>query len=251
MDKLVKNVICTYLDSYTDITNTLSCLDDPDTHDIRYTIINSKIKFPLKFKLHTLVLKGHKIADKHMPYLTGITKLVLTENTILTDAGLEYLAGISELQLPKNNNITDEGLKHLKGIHILHLGDSDDDITDVGMKYIEGVKEFKLFPTPTDTYNNKRFFRGVYNNESFGRYSGTTPRQAACKAFSSLLKQIKGENKADFEIRECTRGSQHKTYKYTGEKKKLDAPVNVVIGSGPTHKTISYRFANKVTNKKD
>ena len=49
-----------------------------------------------------------------------------------------------------------------------------------------------------------------------------------------------------FRIKECTRGSKHKEYTYSGFRQKLEEPMRVTIGSGDDKKIIEYKFSNKV-----
>jgi hypothetical protein len=81
-----------------------------------------------------------------------------------------------------------------------------------------------------------RYFKLYYNNENKGRYCGKKPKQAANKAFSSIVKELNnnGENGAvnvdiNYSIKECTRHSKHKEYKYIGKRETLDKPVPVYI----------------------
>jgi hypothetical protein len=81
-----------------------------------------------------------------------------------------------------------------------------------------------------------RYFKLYYNNENKGRYCGKKPKQAANKAFSSIIKELNnnGQNEGinvdiNFSIKECTRHSKHKEYKYTGKRLALVEPVPVYI----------------------
>lgn len=107
-----------------------------------------------------------------------------------------------------------------------------------------------------DLRNNKlRYFKLIYNNEVQGRYCGKKPKQAANKAFSSIIKDYKktgGENGGvnldiNFSIRECTRNSKHKEYKYIGKRQVLENPVKVKIANvDGSIKQIEYKFHNKL-----
>ena len=63
------------------------------------------------------------------------------------------------------------------------------------------------------------------------------PKQAANKAFSSIIKDLKKNDKKEgsvnvdinFSIKECTRNSKHKEYKYIGKRESLETPVKVEI----------------------
>ena len=80
--------------------------------------------------------------------------------------------------------------------------------------------------------NTLRYFKLFYNNENKGRYCGRKPKQAANKAFSSIVKDLtdKKENlEINFSIKECTRNSKHKEYRYVGKREVLPEPVPVYI----------------------
>jgi hypothetical protein len=100
-----------------------------------------------------------------------------------------------------------------------------------------------------------RYFKLFYNNEIQGRYCGKKPKQAANKAFSSIIKEYKktGENNngidvdINFSIKECTRNSKHKEYKYVGKRLLLENPVKVEIANEDgSVKQIEYKFHNKL-----
>ena len=103
----------------------------------------------------------------------------------------------------------------------------------------------------------KRYFKCVYNEETYGRLCGLKPKQAANKAFTSLLKymkksgQIYGGGKINFSIVECTRGSKHNVYCYIGERKPLpnpvEVPIKVINKEGTTiEKKVTYYHKNHV-----
>lgn len=85
----------------------------------------------------------------------------------------------------------------------------------------------------------KRFFKivkldnlfGIINN-CYGRYVGKTPKQAANKAFTRLIKNKQKENKFATEIlfciKECTQNSKKRLYWYHGIQKKYDRPIRVM-----------------------
>jgi hypothetical protein len=99
-----------------------------------------------------------------------------------------------------------------------------------------------------------RYFKLYYNENICGRYSGKKPKQAANKAFSSIVKDMKKtENKEgvnidiSFTIKECTRNSFHKEYKYIGKRLLLKSPVKVTIENGDgTSKDIVYKYHNEL-----
>ena len=101
-----------------------------------------------------------------------------------------------------------------------------------------------------------RYFKLFYNEEFQGRYCGRKPKQAANKAFSSIVKDMKknGNQKGgvdvdiNFSIRECTRNSKHKEYNYVGVRQELKDPVEVKINNEDgSVKKITYSFHNKIS----
>ena len=100
-----------------------------------------------------------------------------------------------------------------------------------------------------------RYFKLFYNEEYQGRYCGRKPKQAANKAFSSIIKEMKKNGNqyggfnvdVNFSIRECTRNSKHKEYNYVGVREQLNEPVDVEIKNGDgSIKKITYSFHNKI-----
>ena len=65
-------------------------------------------------------------------------------------------------------------------------------------------------------------------NVSGGRYMSKTPVNAAKKAFSHILRQkdFKGRVTMEIHIRETTRGSNNKIYKYKVSKKNKETKVD-------------------------
>ena len=107
-----------------------------------------------------------------------------------------------------------------------------------------------------DEANSKlRYFKLIYNNQIQGRYCGKKPKQAANKAFSSIIKDCKKSGQQNggvnvdinFTIKECTRNSKHKEYKYIGKREVLVNPVKVEIAnSDGSIKQIEYKYHNKL-----
>jgi len=98
-----------------------------------------------------------------------------------------------------------------------------------------------------------RYFKLDFEGEVGGRYSGKKPKQAANKAYSSIVKKKGmegGSPRIQFSIKECTRGSRQKTYTYDGERIELEEPVIVNIKKGDK-KTITYKFSNKLSKAKN
>lgn len=99
-----------------------------------------------------------------------------------------------------------------------------------------------------------RYFKCIYDNKEFGRYCGRTPKQAASKALTSIIKSNGGNNecvdkKFNFVLRECTRGYKSKEKKYEGSRVKLNDPIIVKISNkinSDKDKTITYKFLNKI-----
>ena len=101
-----------------------------------------------------------------------------------------------------------------------------------------------------------RYFRCVYSDDTFGRFSGYKPKQAAGKALTSILRHRDAEGKdlseeISFSMIECTRGGNHKVSQYNGKRVKLEKPVTVTIKtSDGKKKEINYNFTNKITKLK-
>jgi len=100
-----------------------------------------------------------------------------------------------------------------------------------------------------------RYFRLVVNDEPKGRFGASKPKQAGSKAFTSLLRELKTNNKKTggaikFTIKECTRGSKQKEYNYVGERKKLKKPTTVEIQKGGEVQTIEYWHNNHIMKDK-
>ncbi|CAH6421805.1 Hypothetical protein KVN_LOCUS493 [uncultured virus] len=131
---------------------------------------------------------------------------------------------------------------------------------NVSKKEAKPVKQSKQPVENDEEINNGkskvRFFKfKVDDGDARGRFSGTKPKQAANKALTSILKtrEKEGENvngQIKFSIIECTRGSKHKQYNYTGERVELDDPMKVKIGKGEDAKIIEYKYNNKVMKDK-
>jgi len=79
--------------------------------------------------------------------------------------------------------------------------------------------------------------------EPFGRLCGKKPKQAANKAFTTILKHLSTSNipytsgqKINFSIKECTRGSKCSEYNYEGHRILLDKPLEVNINAKEKNK---------------
>ena len=92
--------------------------------------------------------------------------------------------------------------------------------------------------------------------EYSGRFTGSTPYQAANKALSKYFRTVENpESVVTFSIRESTRGSKHGVYTYQGHRVKLDEPVTYTIGEGNTitkhHKNQLKKVKKCDLNKED
>lgn len=118
------------------------------------------------------------------------------------------------------------------------------------------VANKEVSPKTEGKGSRTRYFKVFVDGEEapHGRFSGAKPKQAANKALTSLAKALEQDGKAggkiNFSIVECTRGSKHKKYDYSGERVKLDTPMRVQIGSGAGAKEIVYNYSNRVMKAK-
>ena len=119
---------------------------------------------------------------------------------------------------------------------------------------VAAAQDTDLQDIEEQTNGKLRYFKLYYNDAVQGRYCGKKPKQAANKAFSSIIKEMRktGNGKETdvevaFSIRECTRNSKHKEYKYIGQRKVLKDPVKVKIENedGST-KEIVYKYHNQL-----
>jgi hypothetical protein len=117
---------------------------------------------------------------------------------------------------------------------------------------VEEAKEANEAQEEKQLDDKLRYFKLYYNDNICGRYSGKKPKQAANKAFSSIIKDMKKTDNKEgvniditFTIKECTRNSFHKEYKYVGKRLLLKSPVKVTIENGDgTSKDIVYKYHN-------
>ena len=89
--------------------------------------------------------------------------------------------------------------------------------------------------------------------QSYGRYTGDTPKQAASKGFTKILQGLKKEGKTPIKdttiyLRESTRGSPGKVYGYLATRNKLSVPQELEIQDKTTgvKKTITYNYRNNI-----
>jgi len=99
-----------------------------------------------------------------------------------------------------------------------------------------------------DYHNPRRRYFKISTQDGFeGRYTGKCPRQAAGKAFTQMIKKRDKDernNTIQFSIIECTRGSKKKTYKYSGKRIELAAPI--VLHGVNRHNNIGFKFINEI-----
>jgi hypothetical protein len=98
------------------------------------------------------------------------------------------------------------------------------------------IKKYRTFKVKVDD-----------NDIPYGRYNGVFPLQAANKALSEIIKNKKKNNDFDlkggdinFSLIECTKGSNKKTYQYSGNRIKLENPVEYVVNGN----TITKNYKN-------
>ncbi len=126
----------------------------------------------------------------------------------------------------------------------------------VAATVVEAPKEEVVESAQEGGKRRVRYFRCIYTDNTFGRFSGYKPKQAAGKALTSILKQRQQEGKdlaeeIGFSMVECTRGGSHKVSQYTGKRVKLEKPVTVTIKtSDGKKKEINYNFTNKISKVK-
>jgi hypothetical protein len=95
----------------------------------------------------------------------------------------------------------------------------------------------------------KRYFQIITNNGTRGRFAGSTPKQAANKIFTQLVKNINNIDQYEFSIKECTRNSKKRIFYYVGSKSALECPKTVQIR--PAHNKddpikVVYKYENQV-----
>jgi len=93
-----------------------------------------------------------------------------------------------------------------------------------------------------------RYFKIIdtKTGKTHGRYTGMTPKQAASKAFTQMVKVDPTINTTNIKLKESTRGSTGKTYLYQATRVKLDRPQTLQIGSGDNAKTITYEYRHVI-----
>ena len=98
-----------------------------------------------------------------------------------------------------------------------------------------------------------RYFKVIHpsinEGQATGRFTGKTARRAASKAFTSIVRNIKGDdstNPITFDIKECSRGSSKKVYKYEGKRVRLNEPMEIKVEVDGAQKTLTYHFNNTI-----
>lgn len=87
-----------------------------------------------------------------------------------------------------------------------------------------------------------RYFKAIDNKKKFhGRFTGTSAKQAADRAYISLRKSNKSK-KIKFSLVETTVGSTHKIINYEGQMAKIKEPMTIDIGG----KILGYGYMTKI-----
>ena len=98
-----------------------------------------------------------------------------------------------------------------------------------------------------------RYFKALYFDKNgkfivMGRFTGTKPKHAACKALTGIYKEFDDlPDIIKFGVREYTRGSKHKIYIYEGNRSALPTPIIINLPNG---KTITYNLLNSQKNNR-
>jgi hypothetical protein len=100
---------------------------------------------------------------------------------------------------------------------------------------------------------------GDFEGRTKGRFSGKTPKQAARKAFTAIVKKygMNGHDVVDFPIKfrivESTRGKRKRVHKYCGIRHRLHTPIRQVIQDSHGNngdKVIVYNYKNNIKRYK-
>lgn len=106
-----------------------------------------------------------------------------------------------------------------------------------------GAKSAKRFFEIYKVHNKK------YKNKTGGRYRNNTPKEAAKKAFTRILRKDKSKMISfDIEVRDITRDSLHKIYRYTFTRIKRECPIT--FEKNDVKITIYYRVYSKYVAEK-
>jgi len=80
-----------------------------------------------------------------------------------------------------------------------------------------------------------RYFKYKMNNEDpHGRFTGSSPYQAANKVLSEIVRKDNNNTKKNyrFTLIETTKDSKKRSYQYTGKRIKLKKPIEYTIQKG-------------------
>ena len=107
--------------------------------------------------------------------------------------------------------------------------------TEPETPFDDQMEKFAAWNVEGGALNGRRSFTvmsSTAKGASGGTYLSTAPLNAAKKAARQLFaKSATRTNKIKFVLRETTRGSKKKTYKYVATKKKLSPPKTVMRGN--------------------
>jgi hypothetical protein len=103
-----------------------------------------------------------------------------------------------------------------------------------------------------------RFFKLISpNGQPIGRYVGSTPRVAASKAFSVMMRQMRNNGqeipqRTTVQIRESSENSGSRIYSYVASREKLVEPQVISITDAKTgqNKQITYSYRNRISNER-
>jgi len=103
--------------------------------------------------------------------------------------------------------------------------------------------------------SGQRYFKVVDSNgQEGGKYSGSTPQQAASKGFVSMIKKGdivgNGLTPVNITVRESGRGSSKKVYSYVCERIPLASPMVYTITDPVTgvEREVQYLYRNTIKN---
>lgn len=125
---------------------------------------------------------------------------------------------------------------------------------DLDLNFVPFHEPKRLMPKKSIQKDRVRYFKiiDLDMNQTYGRFCGRTPKQAAQKAFTSLMRvnRIRGlptSGNFHFAIKECTRGNVHRTFEYTGCQMLLEYPQQIqVINVHGIIEVITCRYWNVI-----
>jgi hypothetical protein len=147
--------------------------------------------------------------------------------------------------------------KNIKTITIMNNVDDNANL-DVHECEYNGMGRCKI---PGCFKREIRYFKCRLNGEEIGRFCGNTPKQAASKVFSMLLRKHKDAVVANdvvainegvvFEIRECSRWKKDKrSFFYSGSRRVFDVPTEICIKHKGDFKYIRFNGVNVINRIK-